>query len=157
MTSTIAAETPPTTTTPVDTSAPIDPNEVGNIGSTFTFTATKQLTTGAETPALRVTLDQLLDPAPKSLGTAPGDVALRLTVSNIGSVTVPCNGGDPYEITLEWAVNADTYINGGTTAEGLPISPGFCDTAADSVGFNGLAPGQPGQGTLISDFLLAIP
>jgi hypothetical protein len=125
---------------------------VGNIGSTFTFTATEQLTTGAETPALRVTLDQLLDPAPKSLGTEPGDVALRLTVSNIGSVTVPCNGGDPHEITLEWAVNADTSINGGTIAEGLPTSPGFCDTAADSVGYNGLAPGATSTGDV--DFWL---
>jgi hypothetical protein len=139
----------PTTTPTTRTIPPFVPSEVAHLGETLSFTATQHLTPGLETAAVRITLDNVIDPAPGDLDSdVPQvdnrNVELRVTVDNVGDVTVPATGqGDEDVLSIEWALDVDSANGDGVPTyqfEGLPSAT--CTGAPTNFPQPGIAPGQ---------------
>ncbi len=149
---------PKTATTTGPSPTPSPSLEIGHLGQTLTLTApTQQLTTGPETPVVKATLDQVIDPAPSSpLVPGAGDrvVELRFTLSNAGTTTVPCYEGDEYQLSLVWAFDSDINEGAGYTTLGLPAS--ICHDVTDPV-FHGLAPGATATGLIPLELPIGVP
>jgi hypothetical protein len=130
------------------------PSEVAHLGGTLAFTATKQLTTGLQKAAIHITLDDVIDPAPPEAGSGVGyrNVELRVTIANVGDVTVPdMDEGDEYVLSIEWALDPDRTNDDdarGLQFEGLP-SASCGSTPTQFV--NGVAPGQSVTGCVPFD------
>jgi hypothetical protein len=134
------------TSTTTRTFPPQQPSAVAHLGGTLAFTA--QLGSGAPTAALRITLDQVIH-NPEPYGSSPAyqsgvrDVELKVTMKNVGDVTVPVAEGDEYELSIEWALDPDLGNADGVPTyeyEGLP-SP-TCIGAMTNFPQPGILPGE---------------
>jgi hypothetical protein len=97
--------TPPTTT--------VDPPPV-DVGDTQSLSAEPVL--GPGNPALDVTLNQVIDPAPiQDPRHAPPqgerDVEMKVTIANVGSVLLPAQGGR-HVLTFTWYLNPSDSVPG---------------------------------------------
>jgi hypothetical protein len=131
------------------------PSQVVHLGGTLTLVATEEATTGLQTAALHVTLDQVIDPAPDGVGSAvPSlgyrNVGLKVTIVNVGDVTVPSNDeGDDGIPSLQWALDPNI-----TEQYGAPVY-GTEDFPSESCGNtpkdfpNGVLPGQSVTGCVL--------
>ncbi|HEY5251107.1 MAG TPA: hypothetical protein VIJ09_05575 [Acidimicrobiales bacterium] len=112
---------------------------------------------GPDAAQVDITLDRVFDPAsgaPYGVPSAPLSgtrwLELKLTVTNIGKVAVPYHEGDPYILSLEWALDPETN-QGGYQAEQLPdVSPSCGSYDPTAVGAP-LAPGATITGCLAFD------
>jgi hypothetical protein len=143
------------TPTPALVSTPSLP--VAHLGGTLSLTApSAQLGAVVERPDIQVTLDGVIDPAPSSLG-VPGArdhvVAVRFTLSNVGSATVPCYEDDEYQLSFNWEFDSDSNESSGYTALGLPS--GICAHVSDPVA-NGLAPGATATGDIAVELPIGV-
>jgi hypothetical protein len=141
------ASTIPTTTstTRSRTTSKFQPSQIAHLGGTLALTATAP---GFQTAAIHITIDSVIDPAPDGPGseaTAPGNrnVELRVTIANVGDVTVPDLGqGDENILSIEWALDPNYANPDGVPVyqdEGLPTES--CSGGAAQF-TNGIAPGQ---------------
>jgi hypothetical protein len=155
--STISTTTSTTVSTP-RTIPKFQPSQVAHLGGTLDLTATKDLTTGLQTAAVHITLDNVIDPGPRGSGSeipVPGtrNVELRVTIANFGDVTVPSLEGDPYILSIEWALDP-TYAN----QDGVPVYeyeglPGSCSGGTAQFS-NGIAAGQSVTGRIDGHFAI---
>lgn len=134
--------------TPVLVGTPALP--IAHLGGTLSLTVPSDQVGGVvERPDVEVTLDRVIDPAPSALGGVPGPrdhvVAVRFTLSNVGTATVPCYENDEYQLSFNWEFDSDANESSGYTASGLPS--GICDHVTDPV-VNGLAPGATATGDI---------
>jgi peptidylprolyl isomerase len=144
----------PTAWTPTPQTLPAPSSSIAHLGGTLIMTDLPSWgTPGFQTAILRLTLDQVDDPAPApplgSMRKGERIVGLRVTLSNTGNLVVPCYEGDPDELTIEWDVDTDAApVRSGYIGVGLPA--GLCDDMAHDPG---LVPGASATG----DILLSIP
>jgi hypothetical protein len=136
---------------------------IAHQGGTLTLRPAGPTTTGPGSAVLDVTLDQVIDPArAPALAPSPassddrltGDrvVALQLTLSNVGNVTVPCAEGQEDELSLGWLVDPDGAGDGGSYSAGLPDP--FCP---DGFSSPGLAPGATRTGEISFELPSGVP
>ena len=127
--STTAPVSATTSTTVSVGSVPPTNTEVAHLGGPLTLTASQPLPAQVETSVVKITLDQVIDPAPVSAFgmPMPNDrwVALRFTLSNMALVYVPNTGGVRGQLYVDWAVNEIREFVPLSTCDNHPVQFGL--------------------------------
>jgi hypothetical protein len=107
-----AEPTVPSTTTGSPPTTTVGPQHV-KVGDTQSLSAPQVV--GPGTPALNVTLNQVIDPAPihDPRHAPPGerDIEMNVTIANVGSAVLPAQGGR-HVLTFTWYLNPSDSVPG---------------------------------------------
>jgi peptidylprolyl isomerase len=141
----------PTTPT-ILPATPTTSSSVAHLDGTLTV-ASPPLSPLSSPPTVRITLDQVIDPGaapePPPWNPLPKDerfVDLRVTMSNIGDVFVPCSGGQEYVLTITWEIDSTESVGGNGYLTHGPPEP--C---------RGLVPGATSTGDIVVIMPVGVP